>query len=255
MARLPIQLAALALLLPALGIASASATAPASPKYSASSPANVARWSGEGPRWSGDHRFLDVFCLQTPEPADVATLTEVMLNNNTLYYSRIDYPDRNLSLYVVTSTMPPDLSREAEHAAQWALAQQYVAQIPSHADAGVVESPLGRSVRLRLRNVEEGDDRILFPFDRRFGGELDSPLHALAVHRLFSHNGSRIELAARQVFTPALKTEEEGPAIASLEAFASRAAEALGDCSVGMSKDQASGGSVHALASPQEATP
>jgi hypothetical protein len=82
-------------------------------------------------------------------------------------------------------------------------------------------------VALRLRNVLQGDGSAPFPFERHFGGEPDSPLRTLSAHRMFSNNGSRIELAALQAFDPAVATDDEPAAAKALDAFIDRAAASL----------------------------
>jgi hypothetical protein len=211
--------------------------APAPPAYALSAPFNEIRRAGTLAPWSGEHRFGNVFCLRFPDPADSATLAETMFNDNTLYFSRLEYPARRLNLYVVTSRLPATLDRDGEHAQQQARARQYVEQLPTHAHADVAPSALGPSVTLRLRNVLQGDGSAPFPFERRFGGELDSPLFSLSAHRLFTHNGSRIELAALQGFQPPLAPEQEATAAAALDAFVDRAATSLAECSAALPGD------------------
>ncbi|MGL6289845.1 MAG: hypothetical protein ACRC2H_04070 [Silanimonas sp.] len=230
------RVALVALLAIASTAAVATATPPtqAAPAYALSAPFNEIRHADAGMPWSGEHRFGDVFCLRFPDPADSAALAETMFNDNTLYFSRVEYPNRRLNLYVVTSRLPATLDRDGEHAAQRMIAQQYVAQIPTHAEAGEMPTALGTSVTLRLRNVVQGDGSAPFPFERRFAGEPDSPLRTLSTHRLFSNNGSRLELAALQAFEPALTAGEEAAAAKALDAFVDRAAASLAECTAAL---------------------
>lgn len=214
--------------------ATATTTTQASPSYTLSAPFNEIRHADAGMPWSGEHRFGTVFCLRFPDPADSTVLAETMFNHNTLYFSRLEYPSRRLNLYVATSQLPADLDPAAEHNAQRALARQYVAQIPTHAHAGEMSTALGPTVTLRFRNVVQGDGSAPFPFERRFGGEPDSPLQTLSAHRLFSNNGSRIELAALQAFEPALAPGEEAAAAKALDALIDRAATSLAECSAAL---------------------
>ncbi len=221
--------------LPAAALATATASTASMPAYSVTGTPVVAQWSGDGPRWSGDHSFLNVFCLRAPAPASVSRVAEALFNNGSLYFSRIDYPQA-MALYVVTSTMPAHLDRHSEHTDQKARARQLAEQIPTHAVAGEVQTALGTNVTLRLRNVLQGDLTAPFPFERRFAGEPDSPLQSLSVHQLFSNNGSRIELAALRFFEPALTREQEAGAVASLEAFVAEAADSLAQCTANQSQ-------------------
>jgi hypothetical protein len=114
---------------------------PTTPRYALSAPFNEIRVAGPGVPWAGEHRFGDVFCLRFPDPSDSTALAETMFNDNTLYFSRLEYPNRRLNLYVVTSRLPAGLDRDGEHVAQRAIARQYVAQIPTHTDAGDADRP------------------------------------------------------------------------------------------------------------------
>lgn len=213
--------------------AMAAPSPPAAPAYTLSAPFKELRRDGV-PAWDGEHRFGDVFCLRVPDPAEGTALAETFFNHHTLYFSRVDYPSRRINLYVVTSRLPAQLDPSGEHAEQQARAQQYVQQLPTHAHVGEMRTALGPSVTLRLRNVLEGGGSAPFPFERRFGGEADSPLFSLSTHRLFSNNGSRIELAALQGFSPPLRPEQETAAAEALEAFVDRAAASLGECTAAL---------------------
>ncbi|MEY2633801.1 MAG: hypothetical protein RIR00_2455 [Pseudomonadota bacterium] len=192
-----------------------------------------ARFSAGQKIWDGQHRFGNVFCLKFPQPAEADALAEAMYNNNTLYFSRAAYKDMT-ALYVIASTVPAGRSAEAEIGNLAAQNQRGVDARPDYFKQTRIDSLLGPSLQLTIRNSTEGSNESPFPFARAVAIRPDGQLASLSVHRLFVRNRDRIEVAGLRYFNAPLSPDREAEAIAALSAFVEAAADSLQSCSQGL---------------------
>lgn len=118
----------------------------AAPTYTLSAPFNELRRAGV-PAWEGEHRFGKVFCLRVPDPAEGTALAETFFNDNTLYFRRVEYPARQINLYVVSSRLPAQLDPPAEHAEQDADAIEALEAFVDRAAASLAECTAALAVR------------------------------------------------------------------------------------------------------------
>jgi hypothetical protein len=184
-----------------------------------------------GKLWPGHHRFDGVFCLTFPRSTDAAALAEAMYNNNSLYFSRAQYTDLT-ALYVVTSRVPPGRLIEAEINNLASQNQKGVNEHPATFTQSRITGLLGPSLRLTVRNATEGEKGSPFPFVRNFVVRPDGRLTSLSIHRLFVHNGNRIEVAGLRFFKTPVEPELEGSATSELSELVEAAADSLESCTV-----------------------
>jgi hypothetical protein len=161
-----------------------------------------------------------------------------MYNDNTLYYSRVDYPSLATRIYIATSRLPAGLDHAGELADQEARIAEVQGQFPGRVRIGDFDSSLGPGLMLRMRNVIDTQTKP-FPFALTFQGGPDTPAVSLSAHRLFQSNGSRIELAALRTFESPLDAADEAAAADALDAFVDQAAGALIQCTDFMRREQA----------------
>lgn len=179
--------------------------------------------------WEGEHHFGNAFCLIFPRSHDAQTLAFAMYNNNTLYYSRVEYKDLT-ALYVVNSTVPAGRSVEVEIGNIAAQNQRSVDAYPAYFKQIQTTGLLGTSLTLTVRNSLEGTKDAPFPFARSIAGRPDGQLTSLSVHRLFVHGRDRIEVAGLRYFKAPIGQDREAEAVSELSAFVEAAADSLQSC-------------------------
>lgn len=217
---------ACALLLSVYALAARNAAA--QPSFELSSKFYEADFS-QAPAWDGTHRFDNVFCLTFPRSQSAQGLAYALYNNNTLYFSRVAYPDLT-ALYVVTSTLPAGRTAEAEIDALAAQNQRSVEAYPAYFKQTRTTGTLGPSLTLTMRNAQEGGKEAPFPFVRTFANRPDGLLGSLSVHRLFVHGQDRIEVAGLRYFKTPVRADHETEAITDLSTLVDAAADAMQSC-------------------------
>ncbi|WP_374334509.1 hypothetical protein [Leeia sp.] len=181
------------------------------------------------PAWDGTHRFENVFCLSFPRSQEAQGLAYALYNSNTLYFSRVAYPDLT-ALYVVTSTVPAGRTTEAEIDNLAAQNQRSVEAYPSYFKQTRTTGVLGPSLTLTVRNAREGGKEAPFPFVRSVANRPDGQLASLSVHRLFVHGQDRIEVAGLRYFQAPISADREAEAVSGLAALVEAAADSLQSC-------------------------
>jgi len=171
-------------------------------------------------------RFLDVYCIDMPDLGPVENIVHGTLSGGAVSYYRLAYAN-GLHGHVVTSTLPRDRTPSEEYAR---LLQREQANHRAVATAASAEryrvdnatSSFGPTVKMRLLNIEGGNEEGPFPVTRPLLNVPDEPLYSLSVHRLFVRGGSRYEVAV-------LGVPAQGESRATLEARAERLADTMLD--------------------------
>lgn len=183
--------------------------------------------------WSGNHRFGNIFCLKFPRGNEVKGFAYALYNNNTLYFSRATYDDTT-ALYVVASTIPAGRSLEIEIEKQASEHLKSVEKFPGVFTLHRTDGILGPSLAWTIRNSLEGNKGSPFPFARSFASRPDGHLASISVHRLFVHNGSRVEVAGLRYFKTPIEMDREADAVSDLTTFVEGAAESLQSCTANL---------------------
>ncbi|SDQ86765.1 hypothetical protein SAMN05216569_2362 [Pseudoxanthomonas sp. CF125] len=153
----------------------------------------------EGNGWPGRHSFLDVYCVDFPDPGSVTRLDEGLLNGNAISYFRATYKGPILA-FIVTSTVPKGRSEAQDFTAL--LDNEYRAARTVNADPPgnryrmeTGKSAWGPVIRLQLTDIAENTPAGPFPLSRAFySGEGEGQrLHS--VHRIFVKGSNRFEIA------------------------------------------------------------
>jgi hypothetical protein len=153
----------------------------------------------EGNGWPGRHSFLDVYCVDFPDPGFVTRLDEGLLNGNAISYFRVTYKGPILA-FIVTSTVPKGRSEAQDFEAL--LDNEHRAARTVNADPPgnryrmeTGKSAWGPVIRLQLTDIAENTPAGPFPLSRAFysGGGEGQRLHS--AHRIFVKGSNRFEVA------------------------------------------------------------
>lgn len=145
--------------------------------------------------------FLDVYCVELPQPERIRSFSEGLLGDNgAISYYRAHYPDERLSAYIVTSTLPDDLDEHSDFDAQVRRERQNAANVnaASGTERYRVRVRPGHPqpvVEVAIANIGEDDGNTPFPIARSLYVEVDTPPHTRSAHRLFARGRNRYEVA------------------------------------------------------------
>ena len=177
--------------------------------------------------WDGFHQFPGVYACQFPFPEAATRMIQVMFNENSIYMTRVDYPD-GYCIYIVSSTRPPGQSEEEEFEKQKSRAMQMVNSLGEFIKAGVQKIPLGfgEAVYYDLKNVAIDNEETHFPFELSFYNK--SSLETMSSHVVFPLGSSRIEVVGLRVASQGAGVEWEAQTTEKLQTFRQKLLATMG---------------------------
>ena len=153
----------------------------------------------QGDGWSGHHAFLDVYCVDFPDPGSVSGLEEGLLKGNAISYFRATYPGPTAA-FIVTSTIPDGRS-EAEEIEVLLENERRGMRTVNAAPPGdryrvdTGHSRWGPVIRLQLSDILENPPAGPFPLARNFYFSDDERQRLRSAHRIFVKGSNRFEIA------------------------------------------------------------
>ena len=154
----------------------------------------------QGNGWSGHHAFLDVYCVDFPDPGSVSSLEEGLMKGNAISYFRAIYPGPTAA-FIVTSTIPNGRS-EAEEIELLLENERRGMRTVNAAPPGnryrveTGQSRWGPVIRLQLSDILENPPAGPFPLARHFYFADDERQRLRSAHRIFVKGSNRFEIAA-----------------------------------------------------------
>jgi len=148
----------------------------------------------------GRHAFQDVYCVQLPQHERIRSISEGLLGNGGISYFRAVYPEDRLSAYIVTSTLPADLSESSDFDEHIRSEQRNAAAVnaASRTERYRVQVRPGHPqpvLEVAIVNIGEALDGTPFPVARPLYAEVDTPPHTRSAHRIFVRGSNRFEIA------------------------------------------------------------
>lgn len=210
----------------AVGMLCWSAASPAQ-TYSLSGKAYVSSWPTHN--WQGEAQFPSVFCVRMPRPTEALNMTQAMFNGNAIGLTRVTYPD-NISLYVVTSTIPAGRTAEDEVGRLRETNRQGARMYPEGISVSDTTSLFGPMTTMTMKNVLESTAQGPFPLTRNLVKRDDGTLMSLSVHRLFVRGPDRFEVAGLKYFIPATTAADQDRPLAELTALVDQVVDSLQQC-------------------------
>ncbi len=208
------------------------ASSAAAEQYEFSTGPDTRTWPDRA--WSGDRAFLDVYCVQFPDPGAIGSTSEGLLKGNGISYFRAVY-NSGVAAHIVTSTIPRGRSETEEFAMLLDREQNNAAATASASSADRYQVRSGKSawgpvIQLRLANVAQSPPDGPFPITRTLFASDDAP-YTRSSHRLFVKGSNRFEVAVLGV--PKTQTEADLPELEQrLEKLADRLMSSLQNCKI-----------------------
>lgn len=153
----------------------------------------------QGNGWSGHHAFLDVYCVDFPDPSLVSNLEEGLLKGNAISYFRAAYPGPTAA-FIITSTIPTgrteaeEIERLLENE-QRGMRTVNAAPPSNRYQVTTGQSPWGPVIRLLLSDILENPPEGPFPLARHFYLADDERQRLRSAHRIFVKGSNRFEIA------------------------------------------------------------
>jgi hypothetical protein len=184
--------------------------------------------------WHGEHRFPSVYCVKFPAASTAIELGHGLYNRNAIYFTQVLYPQKTAA-FIVTSSIPAGRSADQEITRLMAVERDAETASGTSYNISEMQTPFGRTIGMRIRNVAPEADKTLFPLVRPIIRPAREPIETLSVHRIFVRGPDRFEVALLQLAPTPASDSTEAEMTQRLTTFADEIVSSLQACTGSMS--------------------